>query len=56
MSQEPEITPAMIEAGMIELVDFEWGWGDEEDAAVRVFRAMWAAMPKPPLDNDPANQ
>ena len=44
MSEKKEITvtPEMADAGAAILVDFEWGWADPEDYAVRIFRAMAA--------------
>jgi hypothetical protein len=41
-----EITPAMIDAGAIELASFAWNYDDIDDKAARIFRAMFAAKPK----------
>ena len=46
---ELEITPAMIEAGVLaaELEGFEYGWGEEEALVKRVFLAMTQAARSP---------
>jgi hypothetical protein len=41
-SDEIEVTPEMIEAGVLALLHFDPGWNDAE-TAVRVFRAMKVA-------------
>lgn len=42
----PEITPAMIEAGMLHIYRFHRDRGvDAEELVENIFRAMWAARP-----------
>lgn len=41
--KEPEVTPEMIEAGVLELVRFNPDYESEKDAAIRIFLAMWEA-------------
>ena len=37
--QEP--TPAMIDAGVDVLVEFEWGWSNANDYAEKIWRAVY---------------
>lgn len=39
-NQEIEVTPAMLEAGALELVSFDPGWTNSREIAEAVFRAM----------------
>jgi hypothetical protein len=41
---EVEITPEMIRAGVREFIKFDRDYDTEQDAVVRVFRAMLAAQ------------
>jgi hypothetical protein len=43
LDDEIEITPAMIEAGVTELVRYNPDYVSKEDAVVRIYEAMFAA-------------
>ena len=47
---EVEVTPEMIRAGAAELALYSDDYESKEDAAARIFEAMWLARPRAHLD------
>ncbi len=46
-TDEIEVTPEMVEAGMTELARYRYDHGNEEEVLAAIFRAMEAARPQP---------
>jgi hypothetical protein len=45
-TDEIEITPEMIEAGVGFVLEFRWDRHDAEDVAAKIYKAMWLARPQ----------
>ena len=43
---EIEVTPKMIEAGVMSLLDYDPDFSNEEDTAVEIFKAMLRLSPR----------